>query len=159
MSNLSSSFPLLLLVDFFQCKFIAGFRNSFQGYKTTFRDTGGYQKTGTKGYWNTGVLEGISQLVSDFIETSRNFNLDFLHKNTASNCAQSKSTVPIFKAYEGTVHKVTDTKLVIRMFFYITLSLKFYITISFVFSIKALYSRSMLHYDNIDNAIFSQRIR
>ncbi len=41
-SNLSSGFPLLLLVGFFQCTFIAGFRNSFQGYKTTFRDTGGY---------------------------------------------------------------------------------------------------------------------
>ena len=67
-------------------------------------------------YWNTGLLEGISQLVSDLRKASRNFNLDFLHKNTTSNCDHSKSIVPIFKTCKGTVHKVTDKKLAIRMF-------------------------------------------
>jgi hypothetical protein len=33
----------------------------------------------------SGLLEGFSQLVSDFIETSRNFLLDFLHKKTDKN--------------------------------------------------------------------------
>jgi hypothetical protein len=39
-SNFCSGFPLLSSVNFFQCIFIAGFRNNF-------RDTGGYQKAGT----------------------------------------------------------------------------------------------------------------
>jgi hypothetical protein len=34
----------------------------------------------------SGLLEGFSQLVSDFMETSRNFILDFLHKKTDKNC-------------------------------------------------------------------------
>ncbi len=31
------------------------------------------------------VLEGISQIVSEFIEASRNLDLDFLHKETYKN--------------------------------------------------------------------------
>ncbi len=50
----------------------------------------------------SGLLEGFSQLVSDFIETSRNFILDFLHKKTDKNCeshmsALSRRTVLIFR--------------------------------------------------------------
>jgi hypothetical protein len=32
-SNFCSGFPLLSLVDFFQCTFIAGFRNNFQDHR------------------------------------------------------------------------------------------------------------------------------
>jgi hypothetical protein len=32
------------------------------------------------------LLERFSQLVSDFIDASRNFILKFLHKKTAKNC-------------------------------------------------------------------------
>jgi hypothetical protein len=57
------------------------FWNSFSGsqaaFGTTFSVTSGYRKAGTK------LLEGFSQLISDFIEASRNFNLDFFHKRTA----------------------------------------------------------------------------
>jgi hypothetical protein len=56
------------------------FSGSQAGYGTTFRDTGGYQKAGTSSLKR--VTVGISQLVSDFVEASRNFNLDFLHKKT-----------------------------------------------------------------------------
>jgi hypothetical protein len=53
------------------------FSGSQAGYGTNFGDTGDYQKAGTRG-----LLEEFSQLINDFIETSRNFNLDFLHKKT-----------------------------------------------------------------------------
>ncbi len=43
-----------------------------------------------------GLLEGISQLVSDFIEASRNFILNFLHKKTTENCENHKRS---FKKY------------------------------------------------------------
>ncbi len=50
------------------------------GFGTTFRDTGGYQKAGNKlseeGYWKE------FHNYSDFVEASRNFILDFLHKKT-----------------------------------------------------------------------------
>ncbi len=47
-----------------------------------------------------GLLEGFSQLVSDFIEACSNFILDFLHTKTVKKCektfsAHSKSTVVI----------------------------------------------------------------
>ncbi len=37
-----------------------------------------------------GLLEGISQLISDCIEASRNVILDFLHKKTIENCENQK---------------------------------------------------------------------
>jgi hypothetical protein len=52
-------------------------------FGTTFRYTGGY-KNPDQTLWR-GFLEAFSQLVSDFIEASRNFILDFLHKKTAKN--------------------------------------------------------------------------
>jgi hypothetical protein len=39
------------------------------------------------------LLEGISLFVSDFIETSRNFNLDFLHKKTTKNGKNDKCSI------------------------------------------------------------------
>jgi hypothetical protein len=36
-----------------------------------------------KALWR--LLKGISQLLSDFIEASKNFNLEFLHKKTTKN--------------------------------------------------------------------------
>jgi hypothetical protein len=48
-------------------------------------DTGGYQKSGTSSMKRVTVLEGISQIVSEFIEASRNLDLDFLHKETYKN--------------------------------------------------------------------------
>jgi hypothetical protein len=80
--------------------FIAGFRNNFQDYGTTFRDTGGYQKFRNK-LLERGLLEGISQLVSVFIEAARNFNLDFLYKKTMKTIsAHSKSTVSTFRTFK-----------------------------------------------------------
>jgi hypothetical protein len=75
---------LFSLVDFFQCTFIAGFRNNVQDHRrvqgTAFRDTGGYQKAGTSSLKR--VTGRNFTLVSDFIEASRNIYLDFLHKKT-----------------------------------------------------------------------------
>jgi hypothetical protein len=46
---------------------------------TTYKGTVGYQKAVTS-ILKEGRKEGISQFVSDFIEASRNFILDFLVK-------------------------------------------------------------------------------
>jgi hypothetical protein len=46
--------------------------------------TGGYRKAGTS--FVKGLVEGFLQLGSDFIEASRNFILDVLHKKIAKNC-------------------------------------------------------------------------
>jgi hypothetical protein len=53
-------------------------------FQTTFRITGGYRKARTS--FLTGLLEGFSQLVSDFIEASKNIILAFLPNKTAKNC-------------------------------------------------------------------------
>ncbi len=59
------------------------------------RNADGYQKAGTSSLERvTGI--GISQLVSDFIEANRNFNLDFLYKKTTNNCENHKRS---FKKY------------------------------------------------------------
>jgi hypothetical protein len=63
------------LVDFFDNWLLSGSQTAFG---TTFRDTGGYQKAGTSSLKR---VTGRIQLVSDFIEASRNFGLDF--KKTA----------------------------------------------------------------------------
>ncbi len=44
----------------------------------------------------SGLLEGISQLVSDFIEASRNCILDLLHKKTTENCENHKRSFKKF---------------------------------------------------------------
>jgi hypothetical protein len=89
---------LLSLVNFFQCTFIASFRNNFQDHS---RDTeqfletkGGYQKAGTSSL--KGVTGVISQLVSDFIEASRNIIFDFLYKKATKNYENHKRS---FKKY------------------------------------------------------------
>ncbi len=58
------------------------------GFGTTFKGPGGYLKPGTSSLKR--VTGRISQLVSDFIEASRNFILDFLHKKTTENCENHK---------------------------------------------------------------------
>jgi hypothetical protein len=72
------------LVDFFQCTFKAGFRNNFQvrrriseQFLETQADIRKPEQAPGKG-----LLEGISQLVSDFKEAGRNIILDFLRKKT-----------------------------------------------------------------------------
>ncbi len=76
------------------------FSESQVGYRTIFRDTGGYQK---QALWR-GLLEGISQLVRDFKEASRNFTLDFLHKRqlkiVKTISAHSKSTASKFTNFK-----------------------------------------------------------
>jgi hypothetical protein len=59
------------------------FSESQADFGTPFKGTGGYQKARTNSL--RGLLEGISQLVSDFIEASKNFILDFLYKKTTEN--------------------------------------------------------------------------
>jgi hypothetical protein len=56
------------------------FSESQAGFGTTFIATGGHQKS------------GILQLISDVIEASRNFSLDFqfLHRMTTENCENHK---------------------------------------------------------------------
>jgi hypothetical protein len=72
------------LVDFFLRIFI----ESWPVLRTTFRVTGGYKKAGTSS--PKGLLEGFSQLVSNFTDASTNFFLDFLHKKTAKNSENHK---------------------------------------------------------------------
>jgi hypothetical protein len=59
-------------------------------YGTTFRVPGGYQKDGITSSLKRVNMEGFSQLVSDFIEVSRNFIFEFLHKKTAKNCENNQ---------------------------------------------------------------------
>jgi hypothetical protein len=73
---LGNVFPVYI-----QSRLSEQFSGSQADYRTTFRDTGGYQKTGTSSL-NRVTEKGISQLESDFLEPSRNFNFDFLHKKT-----------------------------------------------------------------------------
>jgi hypothetical protein len=65
---------------------VAGFRNNFQDHRLS------EQLLETKAAirmpeqdLGSGLLEGFSQLVSEFLEASRNFIFDFLHKKTAQN--------------------------------------------------------------------------
>jgi hypothetical protein len=80
-----------LIFSFVLYKYIQGrlseqFSESQADLGTTFRDTSGYQKAGTSSLKRvTGRIFTIT-IVSDFIEASRNFILDFLHKKTAKNC-------------------------------------------------------------------------
>jgi hypothetical protein len=82
---------------FFQCTFIAGFWNNFQaGFGTTFKGTGGYEKAGTSSLKRDIGRNLTISTVSDFIEASRNFILDFLHKKATENCENHKRS---FKKY------------------------------------------------------------
>jgi hypothetical protein len=62
------------------------FSESQAGFRTTFKGTGGYQKAATN----------YLKRVSDFIEASRNFILDFLHEKTTEKCENLKRS---FKMY------------------------------------------------------------
>jgi hypothetical protein len=55
------------------------------GFRTTFEDTGGYQKAGI-----SSLKRVTGRKVSNFIEASRNFILDFLHTKTTENCEKHK---------------------------------------------------------------------
>jgi hypothetical protein len=94
-------FPLLsfaligqLFLVYIHSRLSEQFSESQAGFGTTFKGTGGYQKAGTNSMKR--LLEGISQLGSDFIEASRNFILDFLHKKTTENCENHNRS---FKKY------------------------------------------------------------
>jgi hypothetical protein len=72
------------------------FSGSQAGYGTTFRDTGGHHKAGTSSLKRVTGMNFTMSMVSDFVEASRNFNLDLLHKKTTSNCENHKRS---FKKY------------------------------------------------------------
>jgi hypothetical protein len=102
------SVPALLCSHWsiFQCTFIAGCRINFQhaGFGATFRDTGGRR-----------LLEGISQLVSDFIKSSRNFILDFRDKKITRNCENHKRSFKKYRfdswAFKRNIHFATRSLL------------------------------------------------
>jgi hypothetical protein len=83
--NFRSGFPLLSLVNFFLCTFIAGFRNNFQNDRRVsehlLKAQAAYPKAGTSSLQRV-TGRNISQLVRDFIEANINLILDFLHKKT-----------------------------------------------------------------------------
>ncbi len=70
------------------------FSGSQAGYGKTFRDTAAIRKS--EQALCEGLQEGISELVSDFIEAVRNFIFDFFHKKTTKNCENQKRS---FKKY------------------------------------------------------------
>ncbi len=94
-------FLSLLLLNVLQGTFMADFPNNFQDHRRLSEQLSESQAAIRKleqAPWRRlgTVLEGFSQIVSDFIEASWNFILDFLHKKTAENCenhfsAHSKS--------------------------------------------------------------------
>ncbi len=81
-----------LISQFFQCTFIAGFRNNFQGHRR--RSECSLKR----------VIERNFTISRDFLEASRNIILDFLYKKTTENCENHKrsfkSTVSIFKTFK-----------------------------------------------------------
>jgi hypothetical protein len=85
-----------LICRFFQCTFIACFRNNFQEdgrVKEQLLETQAAIRKPEQALWR-GLLEGISKLlVSDFIEASRNFGFDFLHKKTTKNFENHKRSL------------------------------------------------------------------
>ncbi len=69
------------------CTFIASFRNNFQDHRRVtvqLLETQAAIRKPEQALWR-GLLVGISQIVSDFIEASRNFDSVFLHKKTTKN--------------------------------------------------------------------------
>jgi hypothetical protein len=86
---------------------MAGFQNNFQNHRRLLEQllksqaaSGNPEQAPFRG-----LLEGFSQLVSDYIEACRNFILDFLHKKTVKKCektfsAHSKSNVVIFRTFK-----------------------------------------------------------
>jgi hypothetical protein len=81
-ANFCSGFPLLSLVDFFQCTFIAGFRNNFQDQRRVTEqllETQAALRKPEHALWR-GLLKGISQLVSDSYKQAENLIWILLHK-------------------------------------------------------------------------------
>jgi hypothetical protein len=77
------------LVDFLQCKCHGWLPDQFSGLQAAF----GTAFSVKDSYWKarasflkrvTDLREGYSQLISDFIEASRNFIFHFLHKQAKS---------------------------------------------------------------------------
>jgi hypothetical protein len=66
---------------YIHCRLSEQFLASQAGYETTFRYTGGYQKAGTSSLKRVTGRNFTITVVSGLIETRRNFDLDFLHKN------------------------------------------------------------------------------
>jgi hypothetical protein len=75
------------LIGGFSSYILSRFSEQFSGSRAAFGNhfinTSGYRKAGTSSMKR--VLKGFLQLVSDFIEASRNYTFDFLHKKTAKN--------------------------------------------------------------------------
>jgi hypothetical protein len=88
--SVSRSVPAFLCShwsNFSPCTFIASFRNNFEDHRRVTEqllETQAAIRKPEQALWR-GLLEGISQIVSDFIEASRNFYLDFLYKKTTKN--------------------------------------------------------------------------
>ncbi len=78
-------------------------------FGTTVRVTSGYLKAEQASWW--GLLEWFSQLVSDFIEASRNFMLDVFHKKQPKIVrtfrAAIKSTVFLFNTFTNNLFRNT----------------------------------------------------
>jgi hypothetical protein len=86
--NFCSGFPSLSLVDCLQITSPV-FRSIFRitrpaAFRTTFRVTSSYRKSRLPEENYTAGR--ITQLVSNFLEPSRNFALDFFPKKAAKNC-------------------------------------------------------------------------
>ncbi len=91
---------------FLKFTFMRGFWNNFQDHKQLsyqLLESHAVFRKKEQAFWR-GLLDRFSQLVSDFIEVSRNFIFDFLLKKTAKNVktisAHTKSTVLIFRTFK-----------------------------------------------------------
>ena len=85
------SFALLSLVNFFWCTFIAGFRNNFQNHRRVSEQLLKAQAV-IREPEKSSLKRVTGRKVSNFIEASRNFILDFLYKKTTKNCENHKSS-------------------------------------------------------------------
>ncbi len=92
-------FSFALIGKFFLVYIHNRIQEQFLESRTTFKGTGGYQKAGTS---SLKTFTGRNFRISVFIEASRNFILDFLHKRQLKivKSAHSKSTVSNFRTFK-----------------------------------------------------------
>ncbi len=90
----------LLLVDFFQGTFMAGFRNNFQALSMQLLVSQAAIGKLEQAYWRE-LLEEFSLLVSDFIKSKQNIIFDFVTKRqlkiVKTVSPHIKNTVLIFR--------------------------------------------------------------
>jgi hypothetical protein len=111
-SNFCSGFPSLSLVDFLHCTFMAGFQNNFEDHMRLSEQLLVSQAAIGKPEQARliGLLEGLFLFVSDFIEASRNFSLDFLHRKTDKIVKTIRAHLKILFLFLGpskNIHLVT----------------------------------------------------